>query len=70
MFGFGHILMDSYRLALGDFEWTEKFVGNTNGNQIMVFWIVFFLGTLISLLIILNMVIAVMGSAFLRIEEN
>jgi len=38
--------------------------------SIIVFWLAFFLSTLIALLIILNMVIAVMGSAFERVEAE
>ena len=64
------MLIDSYRLALGDFEITGNFQENMNGYQIIVFWLVFFVGTLISLLIILNMVIAVMASAFEAVEEE
>ena len=59
-------MIDSYRLALGDFEVAENFGEDKN----FIFWTVFFIGTLISLLIILNMVIAVMGAAFTKIEEN
>ena len=36
----------------------------------VVFWIIFFCGTLISLLIILNMVIAVMGGTFERVSDK
>ena len=35
-----------------------------------MFWILFFVSTLISLLIILNMVIAVMSSTFERVESD
>lgn len=66
--GFGNCLIDSYRLALGDFEVTGSFDGNLE-NEI-VFWLIFFIGTLISLLIILNMVIAVMGGTFERVSEQ
>ena len=38
--------------------------------QKILFWVIFALGTLISLLIILNMVIAVMSSAFEKVEEE
>ena len=64
--GFFGCLMDSYRLALGDFVMTENF---SDSSQIM-FWFVFFVGTLISLLIILNMVIAVMSSTFERVAAE
>lgn len=35
-----------------------------------VFYIVFFIGTLISMLILLNMVLAVMGAAFEKVKEH
>ena len=54
-------------MALGDFEIRDEFMGNT--DNIFVFWMIFFIGTLISLLIILNMVIAVMGGTFNRVAE-
>ena len=66
--GFLQILVDSYRLALGDFEIREEFVDNT--ENILVFWAVFCMGSLISLLVILNMVIAVMGATFNRVAEQ
>ena len=45
---------------------TENF---SDSSQLM-FWFVFFIGTLISLLIILNMVIAVMSSTFERVAAE
>ena len=63
--GFGFCMIDSYRLSLGDFWIAENFVGNT--DYILIFWCIFFIATLISLLIILNMVIAVMGGTFGRV---
>lgn len=61
-------MIDSYRLSLGDFEIAENFVGNT--DNVIIFWIVFFLGTLIAMLVILNMVIAIMGGTFGRVESQ
>ena len=61
-------MIDSYRLALGDFEVTESFQGETEYE--LLFWTLFFIGTLVSLLVILNMVIAVMGSTFERVSEQ
>lgn len=61
-------MIDSYRLALGDFEIAGNFQENT--DYIICFWIIFFVGTLISLLVILNMVIAVMGTAFEKVSED
>ena len=69
IFGFGRCLIDSYRLALGDFELTENFNTNSPGIDIF-FWLLFFISTLSTLLIILNMVIAVMGGTFERVAEQ
>lgn len=68
MSGFFNCLIDSYRLALGDFEVTGSFVDNT--DNIVIFWLVFFLGTLVAMLVILNMVIAVMGGTFERVTSQ
>ena len=68
MDGFGRCMIDSYRLALGDFEIAESFDDNMRHEAI--FWTIFFIGTLVSLLIILNMVIAVMGGTFERVQEQ
>lgn len=54
-------LIMSYRFALGDFAVTDSFSGAP--NQI-VFWLIFFIGSVIQLLIILNMVVAVMSATF------
>lgn len=54
--------------ALGEFDFTGNFAGNT--DNIVIFWMLFFIGTLISLLIILNMVIAVMGNTFERVDKQ
>jgi len=66
--GLGRCAVDSYRLAIGDFEIAGSFVNNT--EYIFVFWVIFFIGTLISLLVILNMVIAVMSATFERVEAE
>ena len=61
--GFGRCLINSYRLALGDFE----IVGDNftvYSDNVIIFWLIFCVGTLVSLLIILNMVIAIMGGTF------
>jgi hypothetical protein len=58
-------IIDSYRMALGDFEITTKF----GGDYEMMYWVLFFFGTFIALLIILNMVIAVMSASFAKVEE-
>ena len=64
--GFGLCFIDSYRFALGDFELT----GDENKEYGIIFWLVFVIGTIVSLLIILNMVIAVMGGAFEEVNGN
>ena len=61
-------MIDSYRLALGDFEVTSTF--EDHEQLTILFWLVFFFGTVTSLLIILNMVIAVMSSTFARVESE
>ena len=63
--GFWACFIDSYRYALGDFAVTEY-----DDPPGAIFWIVFLLGTLMSLLILLNMVIAVMGGAFEEVNSN
>ena len=60
--------MNSYRLTLGDFEITGFF--GDGGFYDFFFWVVFVLGTLVSLLILLNMVIAVMSATFERVEAE
>ena len=59
--GLGNLFVNSYRLTLGDFELTGSFEDTSNP---VFFWLTFVLGTLVSLLILLNMVIAVMSATF------
>ena len=60
--GFVKSVLASYALAVGDFEPVQDaFVGNTKYEW--VFWTIFFFGTLMSLILLLNMVIAVMSMA-------
>ena len=54
-------------MALGDFEVTAAFEEN---EYVLLFWLIFLVGSLIALLILLNMVIAVMSAAFERVEED
>ena len=68
--GFGRCMIDSYRLALGDFEITGSDSFDGGLKHPAIFWVIFFIGTLISLLIILNMVIAVMSGTFERVQEQ
>jgi len=55
------VAIDSYRFALGDFNVVDTFESSPNK---IVFWIMFFIGTIVQILIILNMVVAVMSSSF------
>ncbi len=61
--------MDSYKLAVGDFEPIQNtFIGNT--EYLWLFWLVFFLGTLLSLILLLNMVIAVMSMSLENVVND
>ena len=69
--GFGNCFIDSYMLSLGEFNIADNFTNAEHSTlSVIVFWLTFFLMTIIALLIILNMVIAVMGSAFQRVEAE
>ena len=59
-------IIDSYRFALGDFE----LAGDENKEYDTIFWLVFVVGTVFSLLIFLNMIIAVMGGSFEEVKSN
>ena len=63
-------MMISYKFALGDFE-TE---GGDNGpfgvENLWMCWILFILNTLFLLVILLNMLIAIMGDTFNRVQES
>lgn len=60
-FSYFEALILSYRFALGDSAVIDEFDGAP--NQI-VFWLIFFIMSVIQVLIILNMVVAVMSSTF------
>ena len=60
-------LIDSYRMALGDFEVFGRF---EESEDAWVFYIIFGIGTVLQLLIILNMVIAVMGASFEAVNDD
>ena len=63
------VIMDSYKLAVGDFEPVqEAFVDNTEYE--VYFWIIFFLGTILSLILLLNMVIAVMSMSLENVVND
>ena len=66
--GIGMAFLDSYRLALGDFG--DLIVRFEDNKFKYTFWFLFLVGTIISLLIILNMVIAVMSSTFEQVQEE
>lgn len=66
--GFFLCVIDSYRLAVGDFEIVGSF--SETSEYMWLFWVIFFIGTLVSLLIILNMVIALMGATFERVGDD
>ena len=61
MKGLGNSFIQSYFLALGDFGVSESFDG---AKLEWLFWIIFIITTYLSLLIILNMVIAIMDGTF------
>ena len=66
--GFGNCFVNSYRLALGDFEIVESFLVDADHLNVIIFWLIFFLSTMASLLLILNMVIGIMSIRFEEIE--
>jgi len=55
-------------MSLGDFAVSDTFPPEYKFSWL--FWIIFFIGSLVSLLIILNMVIAVMSETFARVQES
>lgn len=57
-------------LALGEFDWGQKFTEDDNSSNLFLFWLIFCIGSVLSLLIILNMVIAVMQEAFDRVDAD
>ena len=65
--GFASCFVDSYMLALGDFQTITTNFQDNSGNMIL-FWVIFFVGTILTLLIILNMVIALMSATFERVQ--
>ena len=70
-FGWFVVFMNSYRASVaGDFPIIDDFDESNNAYKVP-FYVIFFCGTLVSGIIILNMVIAIMGSTFERVEgEN
>ena len=55
-----------YMIALGEFGFTDNFVG----QQSKVAWVVFILATFMLLVVLLNMLIAVMADPFAYVNEN
>lgn len=70
LIGFLKALVDSYLLALGEFDWAGNFTEDDNNSNMFLFWMIFCIGSILSLLIILNMVIAVMEEAFGRVDAD
>ena len=67
--GFMKAILDSYVLSIGDFEPIQNvFVDNSEYEYL--FWLIFFLGTLMSLIILLNMVIAVMSMSLENVVND
>lgn len=72
IYGFIESVLDSFRLSIGDSEnignaFTEE-EGTT--EYLWLFQLIFIVGTVLQVLIILNMVIAVMSSTFARVEAD
>jgi len=55
----------SYRMGLGDFD-----TGNFATKDEILVWTFWFLNTLVILIILLNLVIAIMGDTFERVQET
>lgn len=56
----------AYRMGVGDFD-TDNFAANKDELLVWIFW---FANTLIILIILLNLVIAIMGDTFDRVQET
>ena len=61
----GQAFIFSYRIGLGDFD-TSGF--STRDQEVL--WTVFFLNTLIIQVVLLNLIIAIMGDTFDRVQET
>ena len=68
VFGFWlpNMIVNQYLLALGEFN-MDNFGA---GSQMSLCWIFFILATFFSLILMLNMLIAIMGDTFERVMEN
>ena len=58
-----NIAMDQYLLLLGEFQGLDDFDGVYAG----LVWIIFFMATFISQVIIFNMLIAIMGDSYAKV---
>mmetsp|Transcript_3135 Transcript_3135/g.3020 ORF Transcript_3135/g.3020 Transcript_3135/m.3020 type:complete len:102 (+) Transcript_3135:4953-5258(+) len=58
-------LLYSYKLTVGEFG-LDEFDNSTNGALL---WIFFILASLFTLIILLNMLVAIMGDSFNRVRE-
>jgi len=63
--GFVDAILQVYRMALGDFN-TDNF-GSVN---VWLVWCVFLVSTLLIMIILLNLLIAIMGDSFGRVQET
>ena len=69
--GIGSAINYSYFMSLGDFAVAEFFFAEeANAELQWLFWVVFYISTYITLLIVLNMVIAIMSASFERVQEE
>mmetsp|Transcript_32046 Transcript_32046/g.23688 ORF Transcript_32046/g.23688 Transcript_32046/m.23688 type:complete len:111 (+) Transcript_32046:200-532(+) len=59
-------LLYSYQLTVGEFG-TDTFAESTNPALL---WTLFILATLFTLIILLNMLVAIMGDSFNRVRES
>ena len=68
VFGFWlpNLILNQYQLALGEFN-TEEFGA---GSQMALCWLFFSLATFFSLILMLNMLIAIMGDTYERVMES
>jgi len=60
-----NMLLNQYLLLLGEFYLDA----NDEGKYSVLIWIIFFLATFISQVIIFNMLIAIMGDSYAKISE-
>lgn len=63
--GFLESILYSYRITIGDFA-LDDYPSSTNPAFL---WIIFILATLFSMIILLNMLVAIMGDSFNRVTE-